>query len=63
METWDRVYEMYQKVGDLFICTINRIYTACPRSIYPFYIVCYYIKWVTTSWTYSISDDVIHSYR
>ena len=33
METWDRVYEMYQKVGDLFICTINRIYTACQRSL------------------------------
>ena len=22
----------------------------CPRSSYPFYIVTYYIKWVTTSW-------------
>ena len=30
----------------------------CPRSIYPFYIVCYYIKWVTTSWTYCISDKL-----
>ena len=26
----------------------------CPRSSYPFYIVSYYIKWVTTYWTYSI---------
>ena len=25
----------------------------CPRSNYPFYIVSYCIKWVTTSWTYS----------
>ena len=23
----------------------------CPRSSYPFCIVKYYIKWVTTSWT------------
>ena len=27
--------------------------TVCPRSSDPFYIVGYYIKWVTTSWTYS----------
>ena len=26
--------------------------TVCPRSSDPFYIVCYYIIWVTTSWTY-----------
>ena len=25
----------------------------CPRNSYPFYIVSYYTKWVTTSWTYS----------
>ena len=29
-------------------CTI---YTVCPRSSYPFDVVTYYIKWVTTSWT------------
>ena len=23
----------------------------CPRGIDPFYIVTYYMKWVTTSWT------------
>ena len=28
--------------------------TVCPRSSDPSYIVSYYIKWVTTSWTYSI---------
>ena len=27
-------------------------HTVCPRSSDPFYIVTYYIKWVTTSWTY-----------
>ena len=26
--------------------------TVCPGSSYPFYIVSYYIKRVTTSWTY-----------
>ena len=35
----------------------NRIndneYTVCPRSSDSFYVVTYYIKWVTTSWTYS----------
>ena len=25
--------------------------TVCPRSSDPFYVVTYYIKWVTTSWT------------
>ena len=28
-------------------------YTVCPRSSGPFYVVTYYIKWVTTSWTHS----------
>ena len=32
----------------------DHIYTMCPRSSYPIYIVRYYIKWVTTSWTYKI---------
>ena len=26
-------------------------HTLCPRRSNPFYIVCYYLKWVTTSWT------------
>ena len=25
--------------------------TVCPKSCNPFYIVNYYIKWITTSWT------------
>ena len=28
-------------------------HTVCPGSSDPFYIVTYYIKWVTTSWIYS----------
>ena len=34
------------------IC-MKKYYTVCPRSSDPFYIVSYYIKWVTTSWTHS----------
>ena len=30
------------------------LYTVCPRSSYPFYIITYYIKLVKISWTYSI---------
>ena len=30
--------------------------TMCLRSNDPFYIVSYYIKWVTTSWTYSMNE-------
>ena len=32
--------------------------TVCPRNCYPTYIVNYYIKWVTTSWTCSIHNDL-----
>ena len=32
----------------------SRRTTVCPRSSDPFYIVSYYIKWVTTSWRYSM---------
>ena len=32
------------------------VITVCPGSSDPFYVVSYYIKWVTTSWTYSILD-------
>ena len=31
-------------------------YTVCPEISDPFYTVSYYIKWVTTSWTYSTMD-------
>ena len=41
---------------DRFVLVLGqqfRFDTVCPRSSDPFYIVGYYIKWVTTSWTYS----------
>ena len=33
---------------------ISGVFTVCPGSSDPFNIIGYYIKWVTTSWTYSI---------
>ena len=33
------------------------VYTICPGSSDPFYIVSYYIRWVTTSWTHSNSGQ------
>ena len=35
----------------IFCCPV------CPRSSDPFYIVSYYVKCVTTSWSYSISSN------
>ena len=34
--------------------TFHTIYTVCPGRSDPFFIVTYYIKSVTTSWTYSM---------
>ena len=31
---------------------VKLFYTVCPRNSDTFYLVSYYIKWVTTSWTY-----------
>ena len=35
----------------------------CPRSIEPFYIVTYYIKWVKTSWTNSSTHAAGEKYK
>ena len=29
----------------------------CPKSLAPFFMVTYYIKWVKTSWTFSTSFE------
>ena len=50
---------MFQILLQIFKQPINKsklsnrrsLHTVCPRSSDPFYIVTYYIKWVTTSWT------------
>ena len=34
-------------------------FTVCPRSSDPFYKVAYYIKWVTTSWTYNKTSNTL----
>ena len=34
--------------------------TVCPWSSDPFNVVTYFIKWVTTSWTYSITFNTFH---
>ena len=42
---------------------ISRNDTLCPRSLIPLYIVSYHMKWVKTSWTYSIWPDIKYSIR
>ena len=41
------------------VVTAKKLLTVCPRSGDPFYIITYYIKWVTASWTYSKIRHVI----
>ena len=36
---------------------LDIVYTVCPKSSDPSYIVSYFIKWVTTSWTDSASKN------
>ena len=43
--------------------TSTHLCTICPGSSDPFYIVTYYIKWVTTSWTHSIKPRVAYMPR
>ena len=42
---------------------ISKNDTLCPRSLIPLYIVSYHMKWVKTSWTYSIWPDIKYSIR
>ena len=46
---------------DLQYIVLSLSDTVCPRSSDQFYIVTYYIRWDTTSWTYSIFHNVIDS--
>ena len=43
-------------------CLIMSFYTICPRSVDPFFIVTYYIKWIKTSWTYSTGVRIYKFY-
>ena len=49
---------MVTKAGPIlcFVHPCNN--TICPGSSDPFYIVSYYIKWVTISWTYCTSNNL-----
>ena len=45
-------------ISILQICSCSRHFsTVCQGSSDPFHIVTYYIKWVTTSWTYSSKQN------
>ena len=48
--SWVKCFISYQFLHGYVLCKIG---TVCPRSSDPFYVVTYYIKWVTTSWIYS----------
>ena len=41
--------EVIRVISMLFFASTNYASTLCPRSDDPFYVVTYYIKWVTTS--------------
>ena len=43
--------------SDIYFEISYTYHTLCPRSSDPFYIVSYYIKWVTPSWTHSIIGE------
>ena len=44
------------------ICDVQYVCTVCPRSNDPFYIVSYYIRWLTTSWTDGIVKTMSNNF-
>ena len=52
---WAEFYHIPSDPSQFFSKKIKS--TVCPGSSNPFYILSYFIKWVTTSWTYSIQKD------
>ena len=57
---WICILYMATKNSDLCLnlyrCKNRLAYTVCPKSLDPFYLVTYYIKWAKTSLTYSIGN-------
>ena len=57
---WRGEEKVIYRFFTIFLCLfstlnyVSRTVTVCQRSSDPFYIVSYYIKWVTTSWTHSM---------
>ena len=52
----DRMRKIVQCTSLLYATTV------CPRRSDPFYVVTYYIKWVTTSWTYTTKGSQKRSF-
>ena len=71
---WKHCTDIIQALGNcpgnctvfIWMCVLHiienkkNIGTVCPGGNDSFYIVSYYIKWVTTSWTYSIIEKIHH---
>ena len=53
--TWRVGAVRHSLLGETPICKKYHAFTVCPRSSYPFYIASYFMNWVTTSWTYSMT--------
>ena len=45
----------YSDFINMIILNMILFLIICQRSSDPFYIIAYYIKWVTTSWTFSMN--------
>ena len=63
--SWKRTHSNAVKISDLAYPFLSDVliyayilHSMCPRSSDPFYIVSYFITWVTTSWTYSMQEVV-----
>ena len=52
-----------QSLGLGSVCYESMWYIVCPGSSDPFYMVTYYIKWVTTYWTHSTSLYFMYSFH
>ena len=55
---WNTSYGIYTTITWKLNWQITS-FTVCPRSIDPFYIASYYLKWVKTSWTYRRTSNKI----
>ena len=56
MDSYGSYYRMSLKACSIFNCILlgHIVHTMSPGSSDLLYIVSYYMKWVTTSWTHSI---------
>ena len=47
-------FDIHISLSDGLRNNLHFIYTVCPRSLDPFVELIYHMKWVETSWTYSM---------